>query len=80
MENKQEETKTEEKKDWDFCFCAKFLVGVPAIFIIAYYTSIQFEGALMQVWAGAGSALLAIWIALKIDKHPALNKKIVDKD
>jgi hypothetical protein len=72
-------TKNCAQSGFNYCFWAKLIVGVPAIFIIAYTVGSQFENPFVQMWASAIAGVGSVWVAMKIDKHPALQKKIVQK-
>ncbi|MBY0406235.1 MAG: Flp pilus assembly complex ATPase component TadA, partial [Rickettsiales bacterium] len=61
---------------FNFCFWAKFIVGIPALAIGGYAAALQFENPLMQSVAWIAAVMFMVWAALKIDKLPALQKKV----
>ncbi len=62
--------------NFNYCFWAKFIVGIPALAIGGYVAALQFDNPLMQSVAWVATVLAMVWIAMKIDKMPALQKKI----
>jgi hypothetical protein len=64
---------------FNYCFWAKFIVGVPVVFIVSYVAASLAEGTLAQIVAGSAAGIATIWAAMQIDKIPALQKKIVKK-
>lgn len=65
--------------EFNYCFWAKFIIGVPVVFIVSYIAASFFTGPLLQVWAGSIAGILTVYIAMKIDKIPALQSMIVKK-
>lgn len=64
---------------FNFCFWAKFIIGIPALAICGYVAALQFENSIMQSAAWIFTVMVLVWGALKVDKMPVLQKKIVDK-
>jgi hypothetical protein len=64
---------------FNFCFWAKFIVGIPALAIGGYVAAMQFDNPLMQSTAWVAAVMFMVWAAIKIDKLPALQKKIMKK-
>ncbi|MCE2926294.1 MAG: hypothetical protein LW823_01410 [Rickettsiales bacterium] len=64
---------------FNYCFWAKFIVGVPVVFIVSYVAASLAEGAVFQVLFGSAAGIVTVWLAMKIDKIPALQKKVVNK-
>jgi len=62
--------------NFNFCFWAKFIVGIPALFIGGYVAAVQFTDPLMQSAAWIGMVMFMVWAAVKIDNLPALQKKV----
>lgn len=63
--------------DFDYCFWAKFIVGVPAVTIIVHTIASMFHNPILQILVGAWSGVLAVYIAMKIDSLPMLQGPIV---
>lgn len=61
---------------FNFCFWAKFIVGIPALFIAGSAAAMQFDDTLMQSAAWVGTVMLLVWGAMKLDRMPALQKKV----
>jgi len=61
---------------FSYCFWAKFLVGIPALTIGGYVGALQFDEPLMQSIAWIAMVMFMVWAAIKIDKLPALQKKV----
>mgnify|MGYP000387665822 CR=1 FL=1 len=83
MQNNTSSDKNEKSactsSGFNYCLWAKIIVGVPVVFIVANIASSYFTDPLMQVFGGGAAGILVIYIAMKIDKIPALQKKIIDK-
>jgi uncharacterized integral membrane protein len=65
-----------DNKEFNYCFWAKMLVGFPAIFILVFAVSWQFSDPILQILSGAATGVLAVYLAMKIDRHPKLQGKI----
>ena len=79
MTDATNDTKSCATGGFNYCFWAKFIVGVPVVFIVSYIAASLVEGALLQIVFGSAAGIITVWLAMKIDKIPALQKKIVNK-
>ncbi|MDX2112314.1 MAG: hypothetical protein SFW63_01080 [Alphaproteobacteria bacterium] len=79
MTDATNDTKSCATGGFNYCFWAKFIVGVPVVFIVSYVAASLAEGTVAQILAGAGAGVATIWAAMQIDKIPSLQKKIVKK-
>lgn len=74
---------TQEKpqsKEFDYCFWAKFFVGLPALFVAGFSAAAFFQGqGLMQFAAAGTTVLVLVIIARKVERLPSLQKKICKK-
>jgi hypothetical protein len=61
----------------DFCFWAKLLVAIPALPLIALIAASFFEDGQVQSIAGILAVIGAVLLARKIDRIPALQKKVM---
>ena len=61
---------------FNFCFWAKFIIGIPALAICGYVAALQFHSSLMQAVAWIVTVMALVWVAQKVDKMPALQNKI----
>lgn len=64
---------------FNFCFWAKLIVAIPALPAIGYMASLPFTDVSMKIAAALAMITLATYAAIKVDRIPALSKKIVDK-
>lgn len=75
-----EDTKKAEKSSscsgFNYCFWSKFIVGIPALAICAYAVAMRFQEPLMQSIAWITTVLVLVWVAMKVEKMPALQKKV----
>lgn len=77
--NNTQEQKTCSSDGFNFCFWAKLIVGIPAVFIIVKIASTWFTNPMLSMWSGALAGIAAVYAAIKIDKIPALQKMIMKK-
>lgn len=63
-----------------FCFWAKLLVAIPALPMVGYIVAMQFSDPNMRWLAFGSSMLVMVWLAMQVDKMPAMQKKIVSRD
>lgn len=61
---------------FNYCYWSKRLVAIPLLPILAYIGQAFFTGTALKMAGAAGLPLLVIWLAIKIDQIPALQKKI----
>lgn len=78
MSNPQEQ-KNCDNDGFNYCFWAKLIVGIPAVYIVVQVASSFFTSPLLQMWSGALAGIATVYAAIKIDKIPALQKKIIEK-
>lgn len=64
---------------FDYCFWAKLIVGIPAVYIVVQVASSWFTNPMLSMWSGALAGIAVVYAAIKIDKIPALQKKIIEK-
>jgi len=77
--NNPQEQKSCGSDGFNFCFWAKLIVGIPAVFIVVQVASSWFTNPMLSMWSGALAGIAAVYAAVKIDKIPALQKKIMAK-
>ena len=63
---------------FNYCFWAKFIVGIPALAIAGNAASTYFENPVMQMVAWVGTIMVLVWAAQKVDSMPALQKKVFE--
>lgn len=62
---------------FNYCFWAKAIVAVPALPILSYGAASLFQEPALQIIAGSGVVMAAVYGAIKLDNIPALQKKVV---
>lgn len=63
-------------KDFNYCFWAKVLVGIPVLPLAAILVASQFETQAAMGFAAVGTVIGLIALSRWIDRIPALTKKI----
>ena len=61
---------------FSFCFWAKLIVAIPALPIAAKVAMMQFENPTAKLAAAIITVAVLIYAAIKIDRIPALSRKI----
>ena len=61
---------------FNYCFWAKLLVGLPTLFIIVIAVGGAFTHPLLQMLGGALAGIATVYLAMRIERIPALQKKI----
>ena len=79
MKHSVEEKSACGESGFNYCFWAKFIIGVPALFIIVRIAGSFFENPLLQVWVGALAGIGTVYLAMKIDKMPAFSGMVIKK-
>lgn len=64
---------------FNFCFWAKLLVAIPAMPIIAMICAMPFSDGLSKIVAAVAGCGLAVYVAMWIDRQPALSRKVFPK-
>jgi len=67
------------KTCFNFCFWAKLIVAIPALPAVAFIASLPFEDSTAKMIAATVALVVVLYLAIKIDRIPALTKKIVNK-
>ena len=62
---------------FNYCFWAKFIVGIPALGICGYIAAMQFSTPLLQSVAWIATVMFMVWAAITIDHMPMMQKKIM---
>ena len=86
MENTENDTKNEPcsngapcSKGFNYCFWAKLIVAIPALPLLAVVVGSLFTNPAMQYGAGIGSAVFAVWLAIKVDRMKIFSGMVVKK-
>jgi hypothetical protein len=58
---------------FSYCFWAKLLVAIPAIPLLALLAASAFDTAIAQLAAAAAAVAGTLWLAVRVDKLPALS-------
>lgn len=64
---------------FNYCFWAKFLVGVPALGIAGYTAAGLFSNPVLQPVAFVVTVMFLVWAAIKVDRMPVMQKPIFTK-
>ncbi len=64
---------------FNYCLVSKLIVAIPALPIVAMIAEMPFHNPILQVFAGSGAVIATVYLAIKIDEIPALQKKIVKR-
>lgn len=70
---------TPAKKEFNYCFWSKLLVGIPAVPLAGVIAASPFTQPLTKLIAAAAGCGAAVYLAIWIDRLPCLAGKVVKK-